>query len=285
MSVFYCIHGQLYPGIDQRIQRLKKACEENHISCTVVDSTHISLDDIPTLKPGDMMYNVARGSEYLETLMLHPFVTTFYINNPAFIADNGDTLKYSMVLSRAGVPSPKTSYTTIKEKSKMSHLVETLGGFPLVIKTFGGTKGVGTMIVKDFASLVSLVDFMNNSNTAYVIREYIEPKEVARIIVVGNRVVASNQKLIPEGDFRTSVDHHPPLAKTYSEEINQLAIRAAQAANFENCGVDILIDQSSNAYVLEVNMPHDFITTEKATGIDISGSMIKHLASKATAST
>jgi hypothetical protein len=41
-----------------------------------------------------------------------------------------------------------------------------------------------------------------------------------------------------------------------------------------------LIDKSSTPYVLEANMPHDFVTTVKATGIDLTGVMINFLTEK-----
>ena len=48
--------------------------------------------------------------------------------------------------------------------------------------------------------------------------------------------------LISEDDFRSSIEKQDPIGKKYPEYVEELAIKASHAANFENCGVDILID-------------------------------------------
>ena len=46
-----------------------------------------------------------------------------------------------------------------------------------------------------------------------------------------------------------------------------MAVEAARLANRSFAGVDILIDAEERSYLLEVNAPHDFVHTQRATGV------------------
>lgn len=277
MPTFYCIHDGYYKGIAERIQSIKDACLIRSISFVDLDSQTIDFTQLLPLIKGDMLYNVARGGEVLETLLLGPDVKSFYIQNPLLIENNSDTIKYSLVHDKLSLPTPKTIFKNVAKKESLKRSIDHLGGFPVVIKISGGTKGIGTVIVSDYPSFYSITDLLFSQKSSFILREYIHPVEIARLIVVGNEVVASNKKLVPEDDFRSSVDHDLPIPKKYDDRIEKVAITAAHSANMTNCGVDILIDKFNNPFVLEVNMPHDFVTTEEATGIDISGKMIDYL--------
>lgn len=279
MPSFYCIHDGFYSGIDKRLHSLRIACSKYNVPFKDMDSQKVDFTDLPLLKKGDMLYNAARGGETLESLLIRPFVKTFYVQNPMLVENNGDTIKYAVVHDKLDIPTPKTIFRCHNNKKDLKGIISQLGGFPVVLKIHGGTKGVGTMIFSDYPSFYSVTDYFFNNKTDFILRTYIPPKEIARLIVVGNEVVAANIKHVPPDDFRTSVDYSLPIPKKYSSYIEQVAIKAAISANLENCGVDILIDKSDHPYVLEVNMPHDF-STVIATGNDIADKMIQHILSK-----
>ena len=277
---FFCIHDGCYAGIQDRLDSIKRACDQLDVEFVDLDASKIDYSVIPDPRRGDMMYNVARGGEILESILLTDQLRTFYINQPALIENNGDTTKYSLLHNKCKISAPKTIFSINKDRKLLHSAVDYLNSFPLIIKTAGGSKGEGVMVVNGYPGLFSLVDYLIAKGENFILREYIEPKEIARLIVVGNEVVAANSKLIPDDDFRSCVHDNLPIPKKYSESIESLAIRASHLANFENCGVDILIDENDKGYVLEVNMPHDFVTTEQATGIDISSKMVRHLLAK-----
>lgn len=263
-----------------RLEHLKSACEKLNVDFIALDSLTTDYSNLPQLSKTDILYNATRGSETLETLLLNKEVTTFYTINPEFVVSNTDTTKYCIIHQKAGIPAPKTVFSARNNRPKLKQYIEFIGGFPAVIKTKGGTLGVGAIITKDFETLFSIADYLTSKDEEFIIRQYIKPKEVARLIVVGDKVVASNQKFIAEDDFRTSVKYKLPLPKTYSIEVQQMAVKASHLANFENTGVDIVFDDNNNPYLLEVNMPHDFITTVMVTGIDIANLMVQYLINK-----
>ena len=274
MHSFYCLHDAYYPGVAERIESLKNACSKRQVRFFDMDCSTFNHLEVPQLSENDMMYNVARGGEEMENLFLHTGVKTFYKDPPLFIFKNSDTVKYSLIHSKQDLPAPKTVFHSTNEDGLLRAYTKFLGGFPLVLKTYGGTRGVGAIYISDHKNLKSIADLLVSRNEAFILREYIQAQEIARLIVIGNKVIASNAKQIPRGDFRSSVQNRLPEPKIYNEDIQHLAVKASHSANFLNCGVDILIDQSGEPFLLEVNMPHDFTTTEKSTGIDIAGAMI-----------
>jgi glutathione synthase/RimK-type ligase-like ATP-grasp enzyme len=281
MNNFYCIHEGFYEGVQTRIEHLTNACLDKGVKFIDLDSTKINYCNLPILNSSDFLYNVSRGSENLESLLLNSAVTTFYRINPKFIVNNLDTTKYSLVNDKDGVSAPLTVYHGTNDRALLKSYIDFLKGFPIVIKTQGSTLGIGTLIINDLKSLYSLSDYLCSIKEKFIFRQYIEPKEVARLIVIGNEVVASNQKFIDENDFRTNVKNIAPVSKVYSSQIQQLAIKATHSSNFENGGVDIIIDKQNIPYVLEVNMPHDFVTTSKVTKIDVAKVMVEYLIEKA----
>jgi biotin carboxylase len=280
MGKLYILHEALNSDIADRINMLVSSAKGSGLTCEVMDSTQTSHFKLPSLGKDDFLYNIARGSKHLELLMLNDQVVTFYRKRPEFVRLN--TIEQAIAFRKAGLASPPAIFHSTSNKKLLSSYVDLLGGYPVIVKVSGGTKGVGTILAPDSASLQSITDYLASVSARFMLMKYIEPKEVARLIVIGNHVVASNRKPIPEGDFRTSVKDKLPEAKTYPPDIQQLAVRTAEVANSENCGVDILIDINNIAYVLEGNMPHDFVTTVKATGIDVTGAMVNFLIEKAS---
>lgn len=278
MSKLYILHEAITKDIEERIAMVILSAEKAGLSCQVLDSSKKDHSKITIPQKGDFLYNISRGSQHLELSMLNSHVTTFYRITPQMVRLN--TIEQAIAFKKAGIHTPPAIFHSTNEKNLLLSYISNLGGFPIIVKISGGTKGIGTIITCDIASLQSIADYLVSLSVKFMLIKYIEPKEVARFIVIGDSVIASNRKPIPEGDFRTSVKGSLPEPKIYPENIQQIAIQTARIANSENCGVDILIDQEGVPFVLEANMPHDFVTTVKATGIDVTGAMINFLKEK-----
>jgi hypothetical protein len=281
MSRLHLIHEGSAQHVTERLSRLINACTALDVDCITHDSSRDDYTNVNGIEAGDSMYNVARGGMLLESLYINRGLNTFYIHKPLHATGDEDAATLAIVYQERGLSVPKSIFHSTCDRSLLREYVEVLQGFPIVVKVAGGTLGVGTMLASDFASLFSLTDYLVACNTRFYLRQYIRPREVARLIVVGSNVVASNQKLIAERDFRTSVKLERPLSKSYPIEAQALAIEATHAGNRETGGVDLLFDKDDRPYLLEVNMPHDFVTTEDVTRVDVARAMVDHLVSKA----
>ena len=104
-----------------------------------------------------------------------------------------------------------------------------------------------------------------------------------RVFVIGNEVVAAMMRTAPEGEFRANIHrggegHLVRLSKAYKD----VALKAAKATGLEIAGVD-LMESRNGPLILEVNSSPGFEGIEKATGLNIAGTILDHLIRRAKA--
>lgn len=256
---FYALHEGFYEGVDRRLQVLRRACDLRGIEFHALDSLCVDYSDLPHLGLGDLLYNCARGSQVLESLLINERVTTFYIRNPAYVSLASMTT-LGIVHERAGLPAPKTIYALTADRSLLKRYVEYLGGFPLILKVEGGTRGIGVIKVDSWPGLISLADHLVTSGQRFILRQFIDAPYGVRAMVLGERVVGALKFLLPAGDFRNAAlltdIRYEPIQLSPADEA--LCIEATRLANVEMSGVDLLYDRAGKSYLLEINFPTGF---------------------------
>lgn len=279
---FYFLHEGFYEGVQLRLDQLKLACKKLNVEFIAINSLTADYSNLPTLTKTDLLYNATRGSETLETLLLNKDVTTFYINNPDFVVSNPDTTKYSIIHDKANLLSPKTIFNITADRQLLKNYVEYLGGFPIIIKATGSTRGIGTMKIDSWQNLTSTVDYLITTGDKFILRQFIKAKSGCRLIVLGNEVIAGADFTMNENDFRNAVDLKQVkyFKREYSEGVNQAAIKATHLANTEFSGVDFLEDENGNFYLLEINFPTGFSGLIDVCGVDIPSKMVDYLIHK-----
>ena len=100
----------------------------------------------------------------------------------------------------------------------------------------------------------------------------------AEFCALGGQVVATMKRQAPKGDFRSNL-HRGGSAKaiTATAAEQQTAIRAAALLGLGVAGVD-LIRSRRGPLILEVNASPGLEGIETASGVDIAGSIIEHVA-------
>ena len=276
---FYCIHEGFYEGVQLRLDQLKTGCDKLNIEFIALNSLNVDYSNLPIFTNTDLLYNATRGSETLETLLLNKEVTTFYINNPDFVVSNPDTTKYSILHDKEKLFSPKTIFRITADRQLLENYVDYLGGFPIVIKATGSTRGIGTIKIDSWQNLVSTIDYLMTTGDKFILRQFIKAKTGCRLIVLGNEVIAGADFAMNENDFRNAVDlaQVKYTKRSYPEAVNQTAIKATHLANVELSGVDFIEDENGNFYLLEINFPTGFCGLIDVCGVDIPLKMIEFL--------
>ncbi|HKX23944.1 MAG TPA: 30S ribosomal protein S6--L-glutamate ligase [Candidatus Saccharimonadales bacterium] len=192
------------------------------------------------------------------------------------IARSRDKLRTMQLLARAGVGIPKTLFAS--ETSSFDDLIEQAGGAPLIIKVARGTHGNGVVLAETNKAAKAVMQAFFVENVSFLVQEFV--KESAgtdiRVIVVGNKVVASMMRQSLDDDFRSNLHQGgegKPIKLT--EEERRTAIKAARAMGLPFCGVDMM-RSSRGPLVLEVNSSPGF-SVEKVTGRDIAGKVIEYI--------
>lgn len=280
MQNFYCLYNSKSTdslNLEARLTSLKNACEKFNINFRLIDEAKADFSNLPIPTSNDGLYNCARGSFILEKVMLNSNVKTFY-RTYNYLSFQDDSNLITIELEKQGIPLAKTVYQGNNDKKLLKKYVEFLNGFPVVIKTYGGTGGVGVIKVDNFATLYSLSDYLISKKTNFQIKEFIPSNSCERITVLGDKVIYTNTRPLKENDFRSDVYDSKTHAIKMPNEINEIAIKAAHAANLNYAGVDLIVSNKDNKpYILEVNCPQNFAIHEQITGENYAEKMISWL--------
>lgn len=278
---FYCINR--IGANPTTIKLLKKSAKERNIKFEEIYSDSYEFTKFPTLRKDDMLYNVCvdHRSRTLEKCIINNDVSTFCINNNTGLHSYDNVIDATIIHSKNNLPIIKTVFDITRDRKTLINYVDFLEGFPIIIKSTDGSHGIGVIKIDSLDSLFSIVDVLLNENNMFIMRKFINYKQHARLIVLGDRVISSIEYKKIENDFRSNVGKELNIvAKDFGKKIEDSAIKAVHVLGYEFGGVDILIDDKDNFYVAEVNYPCFFPRAQQTTGIDISGSMIDYLMKK-----
>ena len=192
-------------------------------------------------------------------------------NSAAAIARARDKLRCHQVLAAKGIGLPVTVFGDNPDDT--GDLLAMLGPPPHVVKLNEGTQGNGVMLTEKLSASRGAIETLRGLYANFIVQEFIAEAKGAdlRCFVVGDRVVAAMRRQAPKGDFRSNL-HRGGTAK---------AVRAAQILGLGVAGVD-LIRSKRGPLVLEVNSSPGLEGIEAATGVDVAGTIIAHVASHGT---
>lgn len=279
---FYCLHEGYYEGVRLRLEQFEEACNRKGLNFCAIDSLKADYSSLPQLGANDLLYNSCRGSEILEDLLLNDKVKTVYKSTPSLRPHNVDTIPFSILADKHGIRAPKTIYKVNKNDGYLKKYVDELEGFPVILKTRSSTRGIGTIKIESWSSLVSTIDYLTSIGQEFIMRSFIKAKRGYRLIVLGDEVIASAAFHMQENDFRNAADPGVALyeAVVTGAEMNKEAVRASHLANFYFSGVDFLEDEKGKFFLLEVNNPTGFSALIDVCGVDIPGKLLDYLIQK-----
>jgi len=264
---------------------LKKSAEEKGITVKQIHTDDFSFSQKPNLTHEDAIYRIAidANSSLIEKYLINENTIGFYSNYLNCIGKLDNVIEYSLIHQKFNIPIIKTIFSVPTNKDHLKESIDELGGFPVILKTLGGMHGIGVMKIDSYDSLFSIIDYLENRGEKFVLRKFIEHEEQARIIVLGDKVIASHANFT-SNDFRTNVGDNSTrkrAVKSYDKKIHDMAVKAVQSLGYEFGGVDILFSKKTNEpHIAEVNFPCFFPRTQELTGVDIAGAMIDYLIDK-----
>ena len=265
---------------------LKQSAEERGLEFVVIEANDFDYaTGVAALDTNAVVYRLARGdrASLLELLMVGKGIKGLFTDSNALLSRHfawGSAIR----MEQAGVPIIPTIYNVSKnEDRRLKDYAESLGGFPVIVKSSGGSHGEGVMKVDSISSLRSVVGFISTQSSAgFVLRKFISSARHLRLVVLGGEVLDTIEYQTQQDDFRTNAVAVPSVEarNDVSDEIKQIALRAVAALGLEFGGVDVLIDEAGNPYVAEVNFPCNFARNQLNTGADISGRLVDYLMRK-----
>ena len=184
-------------------------------------------------------------------------------------------------LSLHDLPVPET-YLVVNIKG-FHAAVETLGGYPVVVKSLQSRQGAGVALVQSSHMAEFVLNNLQDMSRGLIVQEYIpvRSRKDIRAFVIGNRVVSAMELRPNADDFRSNI-HLTGCGKPFDPDpqLFGLAVRSSRALGLEISGVDIIVDERKESRVIEVNYSPGFRGIEAATGVDIASQIIEYAADR-----
>ena len=181
------------------------------------------------------------------------------------------------IMARKGIPIPETLFSI--NPDNIEEQIKILGGTPVIIKLQEGTQGLGVILAESKKSAKSILDTFYKMDTSILMQEYIEEAngEDIRIIVVGEKVIASMKRTSALEEFRSNVHRGADtMAIIPTPNEQKIAVNAAKFLGLGVAGVD-LIRSNRGPLLIEVNASPGLKGIESATGINIAREIIKYV--------
>ena len=203
------------------------------------------------------------------------------VNNRTTINICADKYRNYVRLKDYGLTQPKT--ILIPNKKMVDVSVEELDtNFPIIMKTLRGSKGVGVLFIESKRALDAIVQlvYKTDESSDLLIQEYIKTDFDVRVIVLGGRILATMQRDVVEGDFRSNYSQGGKV-KSYklSSMEEKECLLAAKAVDGLFTAVDFIPAKNkliNPPYILEVNSSPGTDGIEEANNVNITKEVLTH---------
>jgi RimK family alpha-L-glutamate ligase len=200
------------------------------------------------------------------------------VNSARAIERSVDKFYTTALLQEAGLPTPET--VVCEGANDAMAAVVAMGD--AIIKPIFGSMGHGMVRVTDPDIAFRVVRSLEQLRIVFYVQRTVDHggRDV-RVFVIGGRVLAAIERRAPEGQWRTNVSLGGAARPfTLPPAWEELAVRAAATIGADYAGVDLLPSRDGSVFVLEVNGIPGWQGLKQATGIDVAGAIVEHLAAR-----
>ena len=196
------------------------------------------------------------------------------INDPSSIEKAADKYNTLSIMSEHGIRVPKTIVT---ENVKEAMIAFSDFGSDVIVKPVFGSRGIGAARISDYDVAERVFRTLKFNKQILYVQEYIEHgTSDIRAFVIGNKVRAAMQR---KGEsWKTNVSKGAkPIPIEITDELENAAIKAANAIGCEIAGVDLI--DNDPPIVLEINSQPGWRGLQLTTEISISDLITEYIAS------
>lgn len=258
----YIVHKEKSNKTSSRL--LQEAAQQRGLNCVFVNFDQFDFANSLELTDQDAIYRVSMGNDevVIEKNLMNDKVVTFFTDYRNCLANRS----FHMILAKAKMPIIPAIQGYIRDRQKLINAVNKLGGFPIILKEVGLMRGKGINKINNLEQLEIKMQELGENNKKYYFKRYINHQEQARLVVLGNEVIASHVNIVTH-DFRTNFgksSSRKSEAREFDSSIKEMAVKAVKALGLEFGGVDVLFEEETNTpYLAEVNFPCFFSDNSK----------------------
>lgn len=234
----------------------------------------------PDALPDGVLLRTIAGGTFEATTMrlgvLHALVAagTTVWNAPTAIERSVDKAATSLLIDRAGLPTPQTFVLSQREAAAELVAREARPGRPLVLKPLFGSQGEGLRLIERPEDLPG----EDEVSRVYYLQRYVPRRDGLwrdyRVFVCEGRAIAA---MIREGDGWITNVHRGgrPLPWAMPSRAADLAEAAAAAVGVDYTGIDLVEDGEGGFLVLEVNSMPAWSGLQQVAEVDIAGAIAR----------
>lgn len=228
---------------------------------------------VRTMPPGSLEQVVFR----MDALARLEAAGTLVLNPPKAIEVAVDKFLTSARLAAAGLLTPRTLVCQTADDALAGF--QRLGG-DVVVKPLFGSEGRGIARVSDPDLALRAFKMLTQLGAVLYLQEFIPHEGYdKRLFVLGNDIYAMRRK--SASDWRTNVSRGATTEGFVpSDELVDLARRAATAVGAPLAGVDILPGKDGRLYVLEVNAVPGWQALARTLNVDIAAKVLDYVAER-----
>jgi ribosomal protein S6--L-glutamate ligase len=271
-------------------QRLRTAAQDRGHEVKVLNTLRFGIDltrDEPdlqfrgkTLSHYDaVLPRIGNSITYFGTAVVRQFeqMDVYTPNTSYGIANSRDKLRATQILSRHQIAMPATTF--VRDRADILSAIDRVGGAPVVIKLLEGTQGIGVILAPTLKVAEAIIETLQATQHNVLIQSFVKESKGRdiRALVVGDRVVAAMRRTAQGDEFRSNVHRGGIVERVeLDEQFEETAVRSAQIMGLRVAGVDML-EGKHGPLVMEVNSSPGLEGIEKATKLDVAGSIIDHI--------
>ena len=278
--------GILFDRVRWEEKELGRQLEIRGVSYDMIDAKTqvLPLDrsDLPSLPRRILGRCVSfyRGLNLSSVFESHGIET---INSSRILDVCGNKLLTSQILSKNGVPTPKT-VVAFSAEAAMQAIEEV--GFPCVMKPIVGSWGRQVVPIRDRETAEALIEMReqlsDSMQTIFYIQEMIKrPPRDIRCIAVGEEIIAAVYRYAPPENWKTNValGGHSESCKV-TPELEETILKTVKVIGSGVLGIDLMERPDSELVVHEVNGTVEFKGAQSATDHSIAGRIVDYVASE-----
>lgn len=183
-----------------------------------------------------------------------------------------DKLLTSFYFEKENIPTLKTIICENPEDALEAF--EILGG-DVVLKPLFGSKGIGIIRLNDRGFAENAIYKLCELNNVIYLQEFVHHyNRDLRILILGEKAIAGMYRI--SDSWKTNIHAGAkPAPLKLTEEIIDLAVKAAQATKTEIAGVDLL-ETEKGLKVIEVNSIPGFTALQRVTEINLAEKIVEY---------
>ena len=199
------------------------------------------------------------------------------VNNPDTIEAAADKYRILSLLRSKGLPTPESIITENVMEASRSFM--RLGG-DVLIKPVFGSRGIGISRIKDRDVANRIFRTLRFYRHVLLLQRFIPHGTTdVRVFIVGGRIIAAMRR--KGSTWRTNISQGAkPEPLKISNEMEEMALKAAEALGCEIAGVDLL-ESAEGIKILEVNSQPGWRGLQSVSKVDIADEIAKYMIFKA----